>query len=293
MPIPPQAAGTLLRTYRTQRGMTLRDAALRAQTSISSLSRKERGVDTLHREFLLHVVEGYALNAWEADALFTAAQIMPDADALPLRNGEERAFIRGLLASLPFPAAVLGPLEALYAWNLPLEYTWPSLRAAGDRERNALDLVFAPETRAALGDGFALAAERALCSFWAQTQLYAGSPAFLALIERLCAEYGESFAAPWQRALAAVLQGGALDGGAGAVLPAMLRLADGPDAPDSAGGAGADCVVLRATLQERRALPVLLVMPYGAASAHAYAAAGEAPEWPVIFAGDRAPAPPV
>lgn len=285
MPIPPQAAGTLLRTYRTQRGMTLRDAARHAQTSISSLSRKERGVDTLHREFLLHVVEGYALHAWEAEALFAAArQVAPD--PAPPGQGDDapRAFARHLLAALPFPAAVLGPLDTLYAWNPPVEEVWPSLRRAGSAaqaQRHALDFLLAPETRAALGDRWQEAAERALRSFWAQTRLHAGSPAFLALIERLTAEYGEEFSAPWQRVLAAALAGGTLTGGAAAVLPGLLRLEDGTPV---------DCMALRATLQERSALALLLFMPCGAGSACAYAAAGSLPERAARTA-EAAPAP--
>lgn len=267
MSAPQSTAGALLRIFRQRRNMTLRDAARHAGTSLSSLSRKERGVDTLHRDFLLRVVKGYQLNEWEAGELFDAAQVMRAPGAQQPPSGLLHDFLRDLLGPLPFPAAAVGSLGFVRAWNQALEETGLLAFDAGHRP-HVLDAFLGAGARALCGAQWEEFAERALRTFWALTQNQALDPAFAALIERLDATYGAHFRAPWDRLLAAALDGGTLEGGAALVI--------------AGGAAGGPYTVLHSTVQARVPLTLLLYVPTGAQGARH--TAGGAPQQAVYFA---------
>jgi transcriptional regulator with XRE-family HTH domain len=103
-----------------------------------------------------------------------------------------------LLESLSQPAYVTGRRRDLLAWNTAANDIF-DFDALADDERNVLVLMLTlPRSRALFGPGWAEEAQRMVAQFRATHDLWAGDPAFTALLRRLrdgCAE----FEAWWDR----------------------------------------------------------------------------------------------
>jgi len=97
-----------------------------------------------------------------------------------------------LLESLAQPAYVVGRRRDLLAWNAAADAIFGFDDLAAD-ERNILIAVLThPRSRALFGDGWANEAQRMVAQFRATHDLWAGDPAFTALLRRLregCPEF--------------------------------------------------------------------------------------------------------
>ncbi|MGQ7933909.1 helix-turn-helix transcriptional regulator [Paraburkholderia sp. D1E] len=120
------------------------------------------------------------------------------------RRDEPRAFVREsvpptierLVASLDLPAYVTGRRWDLLAWNAAAEDLLGFNRLA-EADRNILIYMFIePEARRLFAASWSDEAHRMIALFRASHDLHAGDPAFVALVERLCANSGE-FAKWW------------------------------------------------------------------------------------------------
>jgi len=97
-----------------------------------------------------------------------------------------------VLESLPQPAYVVGRRRDLVAWNAAANDLFSFEDLAAD-ERNILVAVLTnPRSRALFGPGWAAEAQRMVAQFRATHDLWAGDPAFTALLRRLrdgCPEF--------------------------------------------------------------------------------------------------------
>lgn len=109
------------------------------------------------------------------------------------RHGEHRAFaveivpesIQRLLKSLKQPAYVTGRRWDLLAWNAFADDVFAFSRLPDD-ERNILLCMFTNrQTRTLFGEGWAEEARRMVAQFRATHDMWAGDPAFTALLDRL------------------------------------------------------------------------------------------------------------
>lgn len=192
------AAGEMLRTLRTERGLTLELAAAQIGSSIASLSRKERGVDGLDRDFLGRAVAGYGLSPWQAHRLWAAAGYTADsvvANSLPC---DLRSFAAHLLTDCPYPALIVDELGYILSWNQANEFMWQP--DAGGRQPHILRALFSPQVRAHLGEQWEATARRGLEAFYARSLPIARRADFQALIAELRAELGQPFENFWRAA---------------------------------------------------------------------------------------------
>jgi transcriptional regulator with XRE-family HTH domain len=109
------------------------------------------------------------------------------------RDADRRAFvieavpdqIRRLIDGLTQPAYVTGRRWDVLAWNAAAEEIFGFGRLV-EGDRNVLLLMLTnPKTREAFGDGWAEEAKRMVAQFRATHDMWAGDPAFIALLERL------------------------------------------------------------------------------------------------------------
>ncbi|USU21403.1 helix-turn-helix transcriptional regulator [Paraburkholderia fungorum] len=120
------------------------------------------------------------------------------------RRDEPREFVREsvpptverLIASLDHPAYVTGRRWDLLAWNAAAADLFGFDRLA-EADRNILVYMFVePEARRLFAESWSDEARRMIALFRVSHDLYAGDPAFVALVERLRANSGE-FAQWW------------------------------------------------------------------------------------------------
>lgn len=120
------------------------------------------------------------------------------------RNAERRPFVREVVPeslrqtveALNLPAYVTGRRWDVLAWNSAAAEIFAFDRAP-EEDRNTLILVLTnPGTRQLFGSGWAETARRMVAQFRATHDLWAGDPAFTALLERLRAGCPE-FSAWW------------------------------------------------------------------------------------------------
>ena len=104
-----------------------------------------------------------------------------------------------LLESLTQPAYITGRRRDLVAWNGAAEDIF-GFDALGEDERNILvSMLTVPRSRALFGPGWAEEAQRMVAQFRATHDLWAGDPAFVALLRRLregCPEFDALVGAP-------------------------------------------------------------------------------------------------
>jgi transcriptional regulator with XRE-family HTH domain len=103
-----------------------------------------------------------------------------------------------LLESLTQPAYVTGRRRDLVAWNAAADDIFGFQQLAEDERNILVSMLTNPRSRALFGPGWAEEAQRMVAQFRATHDLWAGDPAFVALLRRLrdgCAE----FEAWWER----------------------------------------------------------------------------------------------
>jgi transcriptional regulator with XRE-family HTH domain len=107
------------------------------------------------------------------------------------------ALIR-LLGGLTQPAYVVGRRRDLVAWNAAADEIFDFSRLGEDDRNILVSMLTDPRSRALFGPGWADEAQRMVAQFRATHDLWAGDPAFVALLRRLrdgCPE----FEAWWER----------------------------------------------------------------------------------------------
>ena len=121
------------------------------------------------------------------------------------RNGDRRAFtretvpetIRSLVEGLPQPAYVMGQRWDVLAWNAAAAGIFAFDRMP-EAERNILVCVLTyPGTRRLFGADWEPVAQRVVAQFRVSYDLWAGDPAFTALVDRMRRDSPE-FAAWWE-----------------------------------------------------------------------------------------------
>ena len=103
-----------------------------------------------------------------------------------------------LLRSLPQPAYITGRRKDLVAWNSAATDIFGFDQLAEDDRNILVSMLTHPRSRDLFGPGWADEAERMIARFRATHDLWAGDPAFVALLRRLregCPEFG----AWWER----------------------------------------------------------------------------------------------
>ena len=122
------------------------------------------------------------------------------------RNPERRAFaresvpdpIRRLIMSLVQPAYVTGRRWDILAWNAATTEVFGDFGCAAEEDRNILVYMLTDRNaRRLFGEAWADEARRMVAQFRITHDLWAGDPAFAALLERLRRESAE-FAAWWE-----------------------------------------------------------------------------------------------
>ncbi len=100
--------------------------------------------------------------------------------------------IARMVAGLSQPAYVTGRRQDLLAWNGAAAALFPDFERLRDEDRNILVYALTqPGARRLFGDGWADEARRMVAQFRATYDLWAGDPAFVALLERLRRECPE------------------------------------------------------------------------------------------------------
>jgi len=103
-----------------------------------------------------------------------------------------------LVESLTHPVYVTGRRRDLVAWNAAADEVFDFSRLAEDERNILVSMLTVPRSRALFGPGWAEEAQRMVAQFRATHDLWAGDPAFVALLRRLrdgCPE----FDAWWER----------------------------------------------------------------------------------------------
>jgi transcriptional regulator with XRE-family HTH domain len=250
------AAGEMLRTLRSERGLTLELAAGLVGSSIASLSRKERGVDGMDRDFLRRAIAGYGLSPWEAHRLWTTAGYTTDSAVTNALPGDLRSFATQLLTGCPYPAIITDDLGYILAWNQADEFMWQP--SAGGRRPHVVSALFTPQVRAHLGEQWESTARRRLEAFYAQTLPIARRPDFRALLAELRAKLGQPFEEFWRAAQQGAHNAPAADGA-------------GYTGALDVGEETAEYVVAQTTFDAPIRCTLSLYLPLGARSAAIYA----------------------
>jgi transcriptional regulator with XRE-family HTH domain len=187
------SAGQLLRVFRLNRGLTLREAAALLNTSYPVLSRKETGQDELRRPDINSAIDGYKLNDWEAHQLWTSAGFIPDKliAPAPYRLGD----LTPLLEAMTHPAYISDVLGYILAWNLGAEWLWAASQA--EEPIHFLDDLFSDRQKKRLGERWESYIARGVTIFYERTLPYANDPKFHELLKRLEARHGAPFIEKW------------------------------------------------------------------------------------------------
>ncbi len=119
-----------------------------------------------------------------------------DAARAPFAPERVPATIVRLVDAMGVPAYVTGRRWDVLAWNEPADAIF-AFGAAAPQERNILiSMLTTARSRALFGRGWSAEAQRMVAQFRATHDLWAGDPAFIALLERLSAGCSE-FAGWW------------------------------------------------------------------------------------------------
>jgi transcriptional regulator with XRE-family HTH domain len=179
----PKSVGLASGRRRRTAGLRREEVAELAGIGVDWYIRLEQGrtvnpsvttVDALARALRLSKAEHAHLRALarDADRRAFAIETVPDQ-------------IRRMIDGLNQPAYLTGRRWDVLAWNAAAEEIFGFGRLA-EGDRNVLLLMLTnPKTRAAFGDGWAEEAKRMVAQFRATHDMWAGDPAFVALLERL------------------------------------------------------------------------------------------------------------
>jgi len=186
----PKAVGLAPGRRRRTSGLRREEVAELAGIGVDWYIRLEQGrsispsvttVDALARALRLSKVEHTHLR-----------ELTQNADRRPFERETVPAAVRRVVESLNQPAYVTGRRWDVLAWNKAADEIFGFSRLA-DRDRNTLvSMLTNPASRRLFGDGWAEEARRMVALFRATHDLWAGDPAFRALLERLragCAEF--------------------------------------------------------------------------------------------------------
>lgn len=190
----PQAVGLPAGQRRRTPGLRREEVAQLAGIGVAWYIRLEQGqavspststVDALARALRLNPVEHAHLRA-----------LTRNAERRPFEPEVVPAGLRQAVQALNLPAYVTGRRWDVLAWNQAAAEIFAFDRVA-EADRNTLIQVLTnPKTRQLFGASWANEARRMVAQFRATHDLWAGEPAFLALIERLRAGCPE-FAGWW------------------------------------------------------------------------------------------------
>jgi hypothetical protein len=147
-------------------------------------------------------VGGRSRSATTIDALARALRLSKAEHAhlkVLARDGDRRAFaietvpdaIERLLKSLKQPAYVTGRRWDLLAWNEVADAVFGFSRLSEDDRNILLCMMTNRQTRKLFGDGWADEAKRMVAQFRATHDVWAGDPAFVALLDRLTQDSSE------------------------------------------------------------------------------------------------------
>ena len=181
--VSPKSVGIASGRRRRTAGLRREEVAELAGIGVDWYIRLEQGrtvspsvttIDALARALRLSKAEHAHLRALarDADRRAFAVEVVPDQ-------------IRRLLDGLNQPAYVTGRRWDLLAWNKIAEEVFAFSRLA-EADRNVLLCMFNnPATRKLFGAGWTDEARRMVAQFRATHDVWAGDPAFIALLERL------------------------------------------------------------------------------------------------------------
>src|SRR5262245_17089970 len=179
----PKAVGIASGRRRRTAGLRREEVAELAGIGVDWYVRLEQGrtvspsmttIDALARALRLSRAEHAHLRALARDA---------DRRAFTIETVPEQ--IRRLIDGLNQPAYVTGRRWDLLVWNAAAEEVFGFGRLA-EADRNVLLCMFVnPATRALFGEGWAEEAKRMVAQFRATHDVWAGDPAFIALLDRL------------------------------------------------------------------------------------------------------------
>jgi transcriptional regulator with XRE-family HTH domain len=179
----PKSVGLATGRRRRTAGLRREEVAELAGIGVDWYIRLEQGrtvnpsittVDALARALRLSRAEHAHLRALarDADRRAFAIEIVPDQ-------------IKRMIDGLNRPAYITGRRWDVLAWNAAAEDIFGFGRLA-EGDRNVLLLMLTnPRTREAFGAGWAEEAKRMVAQFRATHDMWAGDPAFIALLERL------------------------------------------------------------------------------------------------------------
>lgn len=192
-----ERAGRRVRELRRQRGLTLGKLAAAIGTSISVLSRKERGEQPLERKDVRALVEQFGLAPHEAHELWTVAGFVPEISYPASYPGNSYEFAEALLGSVPYPACVLSFPGYLLAWNHEFEMLWNPSRLAL-KPLHALDLLLSAHAPPEMTEAWEHMTRQVLGLFYQRLAPRAHEPPTRSLLASLSTRYGTRFDARWQ-----------------------------------------------------------------------------------------------
>ena len=192
----PESVGLAVRRQRRTPGLRREEVAELAGIGVDWYVRLEQGrpvtpsvttVDALARALRLTELEHQHLRALAGGGGRNAFQ--PETAPPSLLS---------LLASLTQPAYVTGRRRDLVAWNAAADDIFGFDQLAEDERNILVSMLTVPRSRDLFGPGWAEEAQRMVAQFRATHDLWAGDPAFVALLRRL-REGCPEFEAWWER----------------------------------------------------------------------------------------------
>lgn len=192
----PDVAKSVHGRRRRTPGLRREEVAERAGISTDWYVRLEQGRSVSPSEVTIEALA----RALELDAQ-EHAHLRTLAGHAPARSFERETVpptVRKIVAGLPYPAYVTGRRWDMLAWNDATAEIFADFGAVPKADRNLLLFMFSdPRARTLFGDGWSRFARGMLAQFRAVHDLWAGDPAFAALVDRLRAS-GREFEAWWQ-----------------------------------------------------------------------------------------------
>lgn len=191
----PKAVGLSATRRRRTPGLRREEVAQLAGIGVDWYIRLEQGravspsvttIDALARALRLGRVEHAHLRALAQDTgrLAFTRETVPGA-------------LARMVEGLNQPAYITGRRWDVLVWNAAAEELFPKLTHAAESDRNILVYMLTdPDARLLFGAGWTEEARRMVAQFRTTHDLWAGDPAFVALLERLRAGSGE-FSAWW------------------------------------------------------------------------------------------------
>ena len=193
-------AGALLRAFRTQRRMTLEQAAPSFGLSQAALSRRERGQERIQRTDIQAAIKAYSLNQWEKFELWRAAGLIPDPQPSEQAERNWQPVVESTLQGVGYPALLVDRTGYIVAWNACMErLLW--LHHYGDEPEPPyiLDvMIFSERARVLNAENWETEARKGIAYWYHRTLSLAGDPTYDELIGGLRQRHGDEFEQIWQ-----------------------------------------------------------------------------------------------